>query len=93
MSPPGQTALREASGPDALATDVPVTETFRAANPWAQTFADLAVTSRSTLIPGHEVDTGPIMRSVMEALERVLIGGAAPKDALAEAQRQIDLKF
>lgn len=93
VSPVGQQALRNASGPDTLATDVPVTAEFQAANPWAQTFATLAVNSRSTLIPGHEVDTLPIMRFVMEALERVLIANADPGAALAEAQKQIDLRF
>jgi multiple sugar transport system substrate-binding protein len=91
--PEGQQALREASGPDALATDVPVTESFRGVNPWADTFAELAKTSRSTLIPGHEVDTGPIMRSVMEAVEKVILGKVEPEAALAEAQKQVDLKF
>ncbi len=93
VSPPGQQALRNASGPDALATDVPLTEAFRAANPWADTFNDLAKTSRSTLIPGHEVDTVSIMRPVMEGLERVMISGTDPKAAMAEAQRQVDRKF
>lgn len=93
VSPEGQEALREASGPDALATDVPVTEEFRAANPWADTFAELAVTSRSTLIPGYQVETGPIMRIVMEAVERVLIANIDPEQALAEAQSQIDAQF
>ena len=93
MGPAGQTALRAASGPDALATDVPVTEAFRAVNPWADTFAKLATTSRSTLISGHEVDTTAIMRPVMEGLEKVLVANADPKAALAEAQRQVDRKF
>jgi multiple sugar transport system substrate-binding protein len=89
----GQQALREASGPDALATDVPVTTAFQVANPWAETYAKLAVNSRSVLIPGYEVQTTQIMRFVMEAIERVLIGGADPKKSLAESQRQINAKF
>jgi multiple sugar transport system substrate-binding protein len=93
VSADGQQALRDASGPDALATDVPVTESFRAANPWADTYAKLAVNSRSALIPGYEVKTTQIMRSVMEAVERVLIGGVDPKKSLAEAQQQISTKF
>ena len=76
-----------------MATDVPLTAAFRAANPWADTFGELAKTSRSTLIPGHEVDTAAIMRPVIEGLERVLISGTDPKAALAEAQRQVDRKF
>ena len=70
-----------------------MTESFRAANPWADTYAKLAVNSRSALIPGYEVKTTQIMRSVMEAVERVLIGGADPKKSLAEAQQQISTKF
>jgi multiple sugar transport system substrate-binding protein len=91
--PAGQKALREASGPDALATDVPVTPEFAATNPWAQTFADLAKTSRSVLIPGHETETLQIMRTVMEAVERVIVAGADPKASLAKAQKDIDAKF
>ncbi|ODT71894.1 MAG: sugar ABC transporter substrate-binding protein [Pelagibacterium sp. SCN 63-23] len=93
VSAEGQQALREASGPDALATDVPVTENFRATNPWADTFAELATTSRSTLIPGHEGETGPIMRHVMEALERVIIANEDPETALAAAQAAVDAQF
>lgn len=93
MSPEGQNSLRGASGPDALATDVPVTAEFQATNPWAPTFAELAATSRSTLIPGYEVETPQIMRPVMEALEKVILGGVAPAEALAEAQKQVDGMF
>lgn len=91
--PDGQQALREASGPDALATDLPVTESFRATNPWADVFAELAVNSRSTLIPGYEIKTAPIMRLVMEALEKVIVAGANPKTALDEAQKQALARF
>jgi len=90
--PDGQAALREASGPDTLATDVPVTEAFRNANPWADTFAKLAVNSRSTLIPGYEVETPQIMRIVMQALEKVIIAGEDPATALADAQQEVDAK-
>jgi len=93
VSADGQQALRDASGPDALATDIPVTAAFQAANPWAETYARLAVNSRSVLIPGHEVKTAQIMRFVMEAVERVLIGGADPGKSLAEAQRQINTRL
>ncbi len=92
VGPEGQAALREASGPDALATDVPVTEAFQAANPWAETFAELAKNSRSTLIPGYEVQTTQIMRVVMEAVERVLVADDDPQAALTRAQRKIDAK-
>jgi multiple sugar transport system substrate-binding protein len=92
MTPDGQTALRAASGPDGLATDVPVTEEFKATNPWAETFAQLAVNSRSPLIPGFEVETPQIMRVVMDAMERVLIANQDPEAALADAQKLIDAK-
>ncbi|MEZ0490820.1 extracellular solute-binding protein [Kineococcus sp. TBRC 1896] len=90
LSEEGQQSLRLASGPDALATDVPVDPDFAAANPWAPTFADLAANSRSTLIPGYEASTDQIMRPVMEALERVLVSGADPATELAVAQSEVD---
>jgi multiple sugar transport system substrate-binding protein len=93
VGPDGQQALRDVSGPDALATDVPVTDAFRSGNPWADTYEKLAANSRSTLIPGYETRTTQIMRFVMEAVERVLIGNEDPKKALAEAQRQVNAKF
>lgn len=89
----GQNALREASGPDALATDVPVTAEFEAANPWAPKFAEMAETSRSTLIPGYELETTSIMRPVMTALEKVLLGAATSEEALAEAEEEIQSDF
>jgi len=93
MSEPGQKALREASGPDALATDVPVADAYAAANPWVPAFVKLAENSRSTLIPGHEIDTTPIMRFVMQAVEKVILSNADPKAALAEAQSAVDKQF
>jgi multiple sugar transport system substrate-binding protein len=93
MSPEGQTELRKASGPDMLATDVPLTKEFVDANPWAPVFADVAKKSRSVLIPGYEVETTQIMRPVMEAVEEVLINGSAPADALAKAQDKVDGMF
>jgi len=93
IGPAGQQALREASGPDALATDVPVSEAYSKANPWAPTFVKLAETSRSTLIKGYEVETAQIMRFVMQAVEKVILANADPKTALAEAQSAIDKQF
>lgn len=89
----GQQALREASGPDTLATDVPISKEYEAANPWAATFVKLATTSRSLLIPGYETRTGEVMRAVMEAVEKVIVANADPKAALAEAQKKVDAKF
>lgn len=88
-----QQALRDVSGPDALATDVPVTEEFIASNPWAPAFAELAQTSRSTLIPGYEVETTSIMRVVMTAVEKVLLGQTSAEEALAEADAEIQADF
>jgi len=93
VSPEGQKAMREVSGPDALATDVPVTAEYEAVNPWAPMFAELAKTSRSTLIPGYEAETTSIMRVVMEAVERMLITGESAEEVLAAAQAKIDAKF
>lgn len=93
VSEEGQQALREASGPDTLATDVPVTDDFLAENPWATAFIELGRHSRSTLIPGYELETPAIMRSVMEAVERVIVGGTDPAEALEAAQRRIDARY
>ncbi|WP_447956255.1 ABC transporter substrate-binding protein [Vreelandella sp. EE7] len=93
VSEPGQQALREASGPDTLATDVPVTDAFLADNPWAEAFIELGRHSRSTLIPGYELQTPAIMRTVMGAVERVIVGDEDPADALEAAQRRIDVRF
>lgn len=93
VSAEGQAQLRKASGPDMLATDVPLDPEFVKTNPWAPTFADVAVKSRSVLIPGHEVETTQIMRPVMEAVEEVLISGTAPAAALEKAQKRVDGMF
>jgi len=93
MGPSGQQALREASGPDTLATDVPMSAEYLAANPWTAVFPTLAKTSRSTLIPGHETDTPQIMRSVMKAVEQCIVAQADPKTALEAAQREVDDAF
>lgn len=85
-----QQALRDASGPDMLATDVPINADFAAANPWAETFLAIAPTERSTLIPGHEAQTLQIMRPVMQAFSRVLVSDEEIATALAEAQQQVD---
>jgi multiple sugar transport system substrate-binding protein len=85
--------MRGASGPDVLATDVPLDPDFLKANPWAQTFYDLAPDSRSGLIEGHEAETSQIMRPIMEAVERVLTQNTDPKQELAQVQQQLDSKF
>jgi multiple sugar transport system substrate-binding protein len=91
--PEGQQALREVSGPDTLATDVPLIKDFLDANPWAPTFADLAKHSRSVMIPGHEAQTPEIMRPVMEAVESVITGGVDPRSAMTTAQQKVDSRF
>ncbi|WP_327442511.1 ABC transporter substrate-binding protein [Tropicibacter naphthalenivorans] len=93
ISEEGQTSLRAASGPDALATDVPVTAEFVAANPWATTFAEMAADSRSTLIPGYELETQSILRPLMTSLEKVLLNAATTEEALDEAQAEIDADY
>lgn len=93
ISTEGQTALRAVSGPDALATDVPMLPEFAAQHPWAEEMVELAKTSRSPLIPGYETETNSIMRHVMTALEQVLVTDTAPEDALAQAQQRIDREF
>lgn len=88
-----QKAMRGASGPDVLATDVPIDPGFLKTNPWAQTFYDLAASSRSGLIEGHEAQTSQIMRPIMEAVERVLTANADPHQELARVQQQLQGQF
>ncbi|MBN9888955.1 ABC transporter substrate-binding protein [Salipiger abyssi] len=93
IGPDGQVALRAVSGPDALATDVPMLPEFAAQHPWAEEMVELAKTSRSPLIPGYETRTNSIMRFVMTALEEVLVADADPETVLAQAQERIDREF
>jgi multiple sugar transport system substrate-binding protein len=93
VSPEGQKALRSASGPDMLATDVPLTDEFVAEFPWATVFSELAQHSRATVVPGYETETATVMRPVMEGVEKVLLGAATAKDALAAAEAEDNRKF
>lgn len=93
VSAEGQNSLRQASGPDSLATDVPVTSEFLAANPWAASFAEAGKHSRSTLIPGYENETPAIMRTVMGAVEKVIVANEDAKEALDFAQKRISMKY
>jgi multiple sugar transport system substrate-binding protein len=86
VSAKGQTALRGASGPDGLATDVPLTTAFSDVNSWGAAFAKVGPDSKSLLIPGFEAKTPAIMAAVMGAVETVIASGASPKAALAAAQ-------
>ncbi|WP_433509332.1 ABC transporter substrate-binding protein [Nonomuraea sp. CA-143628] len=86
MSGAGQSALRNASGPDTLATDVAQTKSFVADNPWAPTFEEVAPKSKSLLVTGHETKTAAIFAPVMDAVESVVVSGADPATALAAAQ-------
>lgn len=83
-----QQALRSASGPDLLATDVPLDPKFAKKNPWAQNFYDAAADSSGTVIEGYELETAQIMRPVMDAVERVLTKNADPRKELEKAQEE-----
>jgi multiple sugar transport system substrate-binding protein len=89
ISPAGQDALRIASGPDTLATNVPFAASYAAANPWAPQFAALGTTSRSTLIPGYELQTAQIMQIVVNHIQDVVVSGVSPASALAAAASEV----
>jgi multiple sugar transport system substrate-binding protein len=89
ISPAGQDALRSASGPDTLATDVPFSAAYAAANPWAQQVADLGKTARSTLIPGYELQTTQIMQIVVNHIQAIVVSGVDPAKALAQAASEV----
>lgn len=88
VSEEGQTAIRPALGASTLATDVPLTDDFTTANPWAQTYVDLGANTQGTLIPGHETDTKAIMQFVMQAVERVTAQDEDPRTSLEQAQSE-----
>jgi multiple sugar transport system substrate-binding protein len=90
MGKEGQAALRKVSGPDLIATDLPMSAEFQTANPWGSAFEELGPKSRATLATGHEADSPQIMRIVMTAVERVISSGADPKKELDAAQKEID---
>lgn len=85
----GQDRLREAVGPSTIATDVALSAEYDRANPWAQSFIDLAAHSRSPLIAGFEAQTKSIMREVMTQVERYLVEGGDAAAALGTAQTQV----
>lgn len=93
MSPAGQKVLRDQRGASILATDVPLDSVFAAANPWAETFITSGPKTRSGLIIGFEADTEPIMRIVLQAVERVISQGEDPQKALSEAQKEAEQQF
>lgn len=82
----GQEELREASGADPLATDVPVTDEFAAENLWAEDFLEIGAETQSTLIEGYELETTEIMTLVMDQVQEVLVNDVPAEEALAEAQ-------
>jgi multiple sugar transport system substrate-binding protein len=93
LSDEGQTILREQRGASTLATDVPLDPAFAEANPWAETYIETADETRSGLIVGFEENTEPIMRIVMQAVERVITQGEDPAEALGQAQEEAEQQF
>lgn len=86
----GQEMLREASGADPLATDVPVTEEFAAENPWAEGFLEVGSHTQGTLIPGHELETTEIMTIILDHVQEVLVNDVPAEEALAAAQEDVE---
>ena len=89
LTPAAQQALRVASGPDTLATNVPLSAAYAAANPWAPQFAKLGTTARSTLIPGYETQTTQIMQIVANHIQQVVVNGVSPASALKAAAAEV----
>jgi multiple sugar transport system substrate-binding protein len=89
LTPAAQQALRIASGPDTLATNVPLSAAYAAANPWAPQFAKLGLTARSTLIPGYETQTTQIMQIIANEIQKVVVSGISPAAALKAAAAQV----
>lgn len=90
VSDKGQSAIRPGTGASTLATDISLDQKFAAANPWAETYLEIGNKSRSVLIPGFEARTVPIMRIIMQAVERVITQGQDPEAALKQAQQEAE---
>lgn len=86
----GQTLIRPPLGASTLATDVALPAEFVTANPWAQTYVDLGASTKSTLIPGFELQSVEYFQTIMEAVERVITQGQDPAEALGEAQAALE---
>ncbi|QGH68457.1 ABC transporter substrate-binding protein [Pseudactinotalea sp. HY158] len=93
IGPEAQDLMRSVSGPDRLATDVPIPDDVLTESPWMAAFEQAAVASNSTLVSGHEGDTAQVARIVMEAVEQVLTGDADAATVLADAQQQTEAAF
>ncbi|GAB2823065.1 sugar ABC transporter substrate-binding protein [Alpinimonas psychrophila] len=90
VSESGQSALRPSMGASTMATNIPLEQEFETANPWAATYLENGSKSRSVLIPGFETETVPIMRIIMQAVERVIAEGQDPQAALSQAQQEAE---
>ncbi|SDD38226.1 ABC transporter substrate-binding protein [Glycomyces harbinensis] len=90
VSEEGQATLRPSLGASVLATDVPIDAEFAAANPWAETFVELGATNRSGLPAGFETEADPIMRAVLEQVERVITEDLDPAEAMRNAQAALE---
>jgi multiple sugar transport system substrate-binding protein len=86
----GQSLIRPPLGASTLATDVPLPADFLAANPWAETYVQIGSSTKSTLIPGFELESVEYFQTIMEAVERVIVQGQDPAAALGEAQSALE---
>ena len=88
LSADGQKVLRGQRQASTLATDVPLSESFSADNPWAAQYIKNGKTARTTVIDGFGSQTAAISQVILEAVERVITKGEDPRKALVEAQAQ-----
>ena len=82
----GQAGLAVALAPSAVATNAPAADSFIAENPWVPVFQ--AQSGTSPVVVGFEAETPIIRNIVLTAVERVLLEGADPAEALARAQAE-----
>ena len=84
----GQAELAIALAPSAVATNSPAADSFIAENPWVPVFQ--GQTGTSPVVVGFEAETPIIRNIVLTAVERVLLEGADPGEALAQAQAEAE---
>ena len=89
LLPANQRTLQELLGASSVATVVPRSPELLAKQPWLEVYDTQTPNSIPQLVQGQEVRTPEIQQVVLEAVLKVLQGGADPKKAMDDAQQTV----
>ena len=89
ISPAGQKAPAAVSGGDPVATNVSLSASYIAANPWAGDLQQLGKTDHPIPIAGFQVQTSEIMQIIANEIQRVVVQWITPAAALKAAAAEI----